>query len=140
LLRLIVFGGRQYTDKAHVFATLDRIHAKKTINLVIENGDSGVAGFAWEWAVQRHVQTCTINANQERNAADLAEQQCSEMVLEGRPTGCVVFPGGKKTASMAKVAIERNLVIMEVKPTNIAQRPATENRHSSEIRTPQTAG
>jgi hypothetical protein len=113
-----VCGGQTYSDKQHVFATLDRIHAKRPIELVIENGDAGVATFGWEWAIQRNVPVQTFHMGRHPEHPSAAEQDYEAVISSTKPNGCVAFPGGTMTNRLIQAVMQADLVIMQIKPLN----------------------
>lgn len=101
-MRLLVFGGRYYGDRARVWRMLDGIHAKHGIAVVIEGRCpyGGADLHAQKWAEDRGVENIGFpmvgRAGPARN---------SRMLAEGQPTHALGFPGGRGTADMAGKAI-----------------------------------
>ncbi|ODP39369.1 hypothetical protein BFL28_10530 [Sphingomonas turrisvirgatae] len=101
-MRLLVFGGRYYSDRARVWRMLDGIHAKHGIAVVIEGRCpyGGADLHAQEWAENRGVPNKGFpmvgRAGPARN---------SRMLAEGKPTHALGFPGNRGTADMAAKAI-----------------------------------
>lgn len=100
-MRLLVCGGRDYTDRSRVWRLLDGIHAKHGIEVVIE-GRCPLGGadlHAQRWAEARGVENLGFpmvgRAGPTRN---------SRMLAEGQPTHCLAFPGWRGTADMVRKA------------------------------------
>lgn len=55
---VLVCGGRDYDDRAHVFDVLDGIHGAFPIVRIIEGGASGADRLAREWAGERWIPRC----------------------------------------------------------------------------------
>lgn len=114
-MRLLVCGGREYTNKAKVFQTLDRVNAKRAISILI-HGDckAGADQLAQQWAEQNNVHTARVTAlwDQLGHAAGPVRNVIMGHVL--RPEGVLAFPGGKGTANMVKVARALDIPVMEV--------------------------
>ncbi len=109
---VLVTGGRDYADRARVFAELDAIHAKTPIRFMYEGGALGADQLAHAWRLSRHVAGRTVypdwkqhgrKAGPIRNADMLREAMAS---AEAERVGLVVvaFPGGIGTADMVAKA------------------------------------
>lgn len=100
-MRLLVCGGRHYSDRRRVWAMLDRLNAKHGIEVVIEGRCpfGGADLHAQAWAEARGVENLGFpmigRAGPARN---------TRMLEEGRPTHCIAFPGGAGTADMTRKA------------------------------------
>ena|SRR5688572_5874152 len=110
-LRLIVCGGRDYADRAHVFAVLDDIHAKRTIALIIEGNATGADRLAREWAESRGV-PCRTEKTNWIQLGRRAGPDRNAMMLSLDPDGVVAFPGGRGTADMVRQAEELGYLVM----------------------------
>lgn len=113
MFRLLVCGGRDYSNAKNVHAVLDRVHAKHPELIVIAGGAPGADTWAVHWAEVRGVHYAEVPAHWDtykkkagylRNAAMLALQ----------PQACVAFPGGPGTAMMVKLCREAGIPVMEV--------------------------
>lgn len=102
-MRVLVCGGRDYTDEQFVFRTLDRVHAKHTINLIIEGGARGADRYARAWAIAHDVACDTeeANWNEYGRAAGFIRNTA---MLKSNPDVVIAFPGGPGTANMMKQA------------------------------------
>lgn len=111
--RILVTGGRAYTDADAVDAAMDKLMIergwKPEHTIVIEGGAHGADTLAREWAGRRrlHVATCRAlwsqgkGAGMKRNAAML-------LLL---PTLCVAFPGGRGTANMITLCEKQGIPV-----------------------------
>jgi len=102
-MRLLVCGGRHYHNRDRVFATLDRIHEKKTITAIIEGAATGADALAAEWAM-----------NHDINLAECYGGGLTEFMASLVPDGAVAFGGGTGTAHMISVLKRRGITVMEV--------------------------
>jgi predicted Rossmann-fold nucleotide-binding protein len=118
-MRIIVCGGRRYSDRAAVFRILDRLHAKKGIDFLIQGSADGADYLAWQWADERDVPCGSYAADWDEidhpdaiiryrkgkpyNAAAGAIRN-QRMIDKGKPDGVVAFPGGPGTADMIRRA------------------------------------
>jgi YspA, cpYpsA-related SLOG family len=130
-LRIIVCGGRCFSDRELVFRTLDRLHAEEGVRFVIhgacrlrKNERPGLApdeppfdgadGLADEWALARGVHVS-------RNPADWSQGRRggpvrNEMMLgRFRPDAVIAFPGRSGTHSMIGLAMAARVWIIQVR-------------------------
>lgn len=115
---VLVFGGRDYADKAALYRTLDDIHARRTITCIVEGEASGADRLARQWAESRGVDVdpypadwnnidrpgAVVRRNSRGQLYDAAAGHIrNELMLRlGRPSFAVGFPGGKGTRDMTK--------------------------------------
>lgn len=99
-MKVLVCGGRDFSDTEFLFWFLDEVHFRRPITLVIHGGARGADGLAGHWARAREV-PCDVypaNWNKYRNAAGPIRNQ--QMLDEGTPDLVIAFPGGAGTADM----------------------------------------
>lgn len=111
-LRLIVAGGRDYSDAKAVFAVLDRIHAKRGIAEIIHGAAPGADTLADEWGKARGVKRTPCEANW-TGLGKAAGPIRNRHMLTLKPDGVVLFPGGRGTADMRKAALEVGVKVWE---------------------------
>lgn len=63
LIRLLVCGGRDFTDRAAAFAAIDRVHAERGVALLIHGAARGADTLAGEWAEARGVPVLAFHAD-----------------------------------------------------------------------------
>src|SRR4051812_13644503 len=103
-IRIIVCGGRGYRDRGAVFRALDRLHAERGIDFLIQGAADGADYLAWQWADERGVACGSYPARWDvhgKRAGGLCNQA---MIEEGKPDGVVAFPGGRGTGDMVRRA------------------------------------
>jgi YspA, cpYpsA-related SLOG family len=105
-MRVLISGGRDYTDRAELYAELDRLNAEYAFGTIIAGGAHGVDALAVEWAQARGIATQVFTAEwgtfgRIERAGPLRN---ARMLAEGRPDIVVIFPGGRETANMVKQA------------------------------------
>lgn len=131
---VLVCGGRRFTDRAFVFRTLDRVHSKRPITLVIEGGQRHrdvrgklVGGADWlasEWANIIAIKLLTVEADWgditvpgavikkdalgRKYNANAGPQRNAKMLTYG-PDVVVAFEGGTGTADMTSKAAKANV-------------------------------
>lgn len=102
-MRVLVCGGRDYRNVSAVRHSLDVLHAKRGITLIIEGGATGADQLAREWAQRRGIPGLTFEADWSIGKR-AGPQRNQRMVDEGKPDGVVAFPGGRGTADMIRRA------------------------------------
>lgn len=108
--RVIVCGGRAYSNRRLVFSTLDAIHAEREITLLI-HGDCyrektphlGADQFALAWARARYVPHLGVPAKWKKLGKRAGPERNGRMLLTN-PHVVVAFPGGDGTADMLRQA------------------------------------
>jgi len=122
-VKLVVTGGRAYTDRRRVFEVLDLAHARKPITLLIHGACcdkkskllTGADCWAEEWAIAREVPYIGVPARwaSESNAAGPLRNQ--RMLKDWVPDGCVAFPGGSGTNGMVELAKAAGVVVWDLR-------------------------
>lgn len=100
--RVLVCGGREYTNVRHVFDVLDALDPRPT--LIIQGGAFGADACASEWAWKRKVPEKEFRANWAKHGRAAGPIRNQRMIDEGRPNLVVAFPGGTGTADMVRRA------------------------------------
>jgi hypothetical protein len=103
-MKVLVCGGRDYSDRERVFAILDELHRRHNITQIIEGGARGADALARDWANHRGVEVRTFPADWERYGKSAGFRRNQQMLDEGQSDGAVVFPGGRGTADMQRRA------------------------------------
>lgn len=115
-MRVLVTGGRAFSDKDAVWGFLDRIHQEAPISLLIHGFAKGADTLCREWALARGVPELAFPVSRDdwrskgKAAGCLRNQQ---MLDEARPDILVAFPGGTGTADMKRRARKARLDILE---------------------------
>jgi hypothetical protein len=105
-MRVLVCGGRAYTDRDELYAELDRLHAEYVFTTIIADGTGGADALALEWAQARGIATQAFRAEwgtfgRTGRAGPLRN---AHILAESRPDIVIAFPGGRDTANMVKQA------------------------------------
>lgn len=129
-MRLVVTGGRDYSDAQRAFAALDDLHARRPISVLIEGEADGLDKRARVWAVRRGVAVEPYPApwddinhpeamvRRRRDGklydANAGPRRNQQMIDEGRPDYGLVFPGGTGTADMRRRLVAAGIPFEEV--------------------------
>ena len=115
--RLLVCGGREFSDRDALFTALDRAHAKRPVSLLIHGAARGADTLAGEWAAARgiavEVYPARWDVDGRKRAGPIRNQR---MLDEGKPDACVAFPGGRGTADMVRRCREAGIPVWEIPP------------------------
>ena len=112
-LRILVCGGRDFTNKAAVWQALDRLHAKRPIAAIIQGTSRGADTLAAEWGWERGITVCSFPADWDQYGRRAGTIRNQRMLDEGKPDGVVAFPGGVGTADMTRRARAAGLTVWE---------------------------
>lgn len=112
-MRTLVCGGRNFTDSALLFATLDALVPRPT--LIIEGGQRTFAPHSREiiggadywakiWAERNGIEAFTIMANWRLHGRAAGPIRNGRLLSMGQPDICIAFKGGFGTADCVQKA------------------------------------
>lgn len=111
-MRVLVCGGRDYSDIERVYAELDSIHQARPITCIIEGGAKGADYLACRWSAARGLsEHARFNADWTLHGKAAGPKRNQKMLDEGKPTLVVAFPGGRGTADMISRAKKAGVVV-----------------------------
>lgn len=102
MTRVLVCGGRDFEDRAALYAALDRLHGQRCFTLLIAGGARGADTMGEHWARDRGVRTRIFMARWAIEGRAAGPIRNARMLREGRPDLIVAFPGGKGTANWSR--------------------------------------
>lgn len=111
-MRVLVCGGRDYTNKTNVYEVLDQFFPDVT--MIISGGARGADTLGQEWAKDRRIPLQVYMANWERDGKKAGPLRNIQMLAEGKPDWVVAFPGGKGTAHMMLISRKAGVPVMEI--------------------------
>jgi len=112
-MRIIVCGGRDFTDQAALTRVLDRLRTRRTIDAVIEGNQRGADRMAGFWARKRGILNLKFDAEWDRYGKGAGPIRNQRMIDEGKPDGVVAFPGRTGTANMIDLAHKAGIPVWE---------------------------
>jgi hypothetical protein len=121
-MRILVCGGRDYTDKAALYRVLDAALRSGALE-IIQGGAKGADRLAQAWATERGVACTTFEADWDLHGKGAGFIRNRQMLSEGRPGMVLAFPGGRGTANMVKQAQERGVLVVKYPPTGDHRMP-----------------
>jgi predicted polyphosphate/ATP-dependent NAD kinase len=102
-MRLLVCGGREFNDVNVLQTSLDQVHNRTPVKLLIEGGALGADLLAREWATWNAIPVMTYKADWSKGRK-AGPMRNSRMLEEGKPDLVVAFLGGNGTFDMIRQA------------------------------------
>lgn len=125
-MRLLVCGGRYFSDRRSLWVQLERIDVSHCIDCLIEGEADGADKLARQWAERRGVPFHPFPAAWDdidhpgavarRNRqgrlydASAGTRRNTQMIVEGQPTHILAAPGGTGTANMIAQAEKAGII------------------------------
>lgn len=113
--RVLVCGGRNYSDAAHVALILNARHKSDPISLLIHGGASGADSLAGQWAQDNGVPVHAYLADWRRYGKSAGPIRNLHMLADSRPDLVIAFAGGAGTAHMRRIARAHGVEVVDVK-------------------------
>ena len=113
-MRVLVCGGRNFSNVSFIYKMLDRFHEQFPIHIVIEGDAKGVDKIAGRWARENNIADLKFPADWKTYGKSAGYMRNSEMLYKGRPNIIIAFPGGKGTEMMKRLADEKGIEVVEV--------------------------
>jgi predicted Rossmann-fold nucleotide-binding protein len=103
-MRVLVCGGRTYSDQEAVYSALHDLAEKHGWLTIIEGGASGADMLARWWAVRHYHGLVTVAADWQKHGTAAGPIRNTQMLMSGKPDLVLAFPGGRGTADMVEKA------------------------------------
>lgn len=113
-MRVLVCGGRTYTDQDEVFAVLNRIHKETPITAIIHGCAAGADYLGGEWARRNNIPEIRFPANWAEHGRQAGPFRNQEMLDRGKPDLVVAFPGQKGTDDMKLRTMKAKVTLQQV--------------------------
>lgn len=111
-MKVIICGGRDYTDRTTGFAALDEFHAVVNITHVIQGGARGADTIGKLWAIANDIPFTEVPADWERWGKSAGYRRNVEMA-DMKPDMVLAFPGGIGTQHMVNIAMLNGIAVFE---------------------------
>lgn len=112
-MRVLVCGGRDFTDSNFVNFVLDCIHAKKSITLLIHGCARGADSFGEEWAARHDgVTSYGVPADWKKHGTRAGPVRNRLMLELGKPDLVIAFEGGAGTRDMTAAAVAAKVRVL----------------------------
>lgn len=113
-MKVLVCGGRNYSNRKQLFKMLDGIHGLWVITEIIHGGASGADGLAAAWGAENLGGSSAYPADWETHGKKAGPIRNSLMLEVGKPDLVVAFDGGRGTADMVSKANRAGVQCWEV--------------------------
>lgn len=113
-MRVLVCGGRHFSNYEAVEKYLDMLHAIYRFDVVIHGAACGADSLAAYWARRHHVDEWPFPADWKVLHRRAGIVRNAQMIREGRPDLVVSFPGGRGTGNMRKQARDAGITTLDL--------------------------
>lgn len=122
-MRVLVCGGRDYSDYDTVCKTLDEIinlpfEEAYTKVVIIHGMARGADALADKYAVNRYIPVESYPADWEKHGRAAGHVRNKQMLDEGKPDLVIAFPGGKGTANMVEQAQKAGIKVVQIQESH----------------------
>lgn len=112
-MKVLVCGGRDFSNIAFVWRKLDDLHQSTPITALMQGGARGADTIARDWAVTKPgIQRYVCRADWEKFGKRAGILRNARM-LEWKPDLVVAFPGGRGTADMVQRSKNAGVRVVE---------------------------
>jgi hypothetical protein len=112
-MRVLITGGRHYSDQDLLEKTLNELHSRHGFTDLMHGDASGADQLAGQWAKSRGISVKAYPADW-KNLGRIAGPIRNKKMLDEKPDLLVAFPGGKGTANMVFYAKKSGCVVVLV--------------------------
>lgn len=112
--RVLVCGGRDFSNKSLLTFMLDQMHKQTQFSVVIHGAARGADTLAGEWAHANGVPVEPYPAEWNKHGRSAGPIRNLRMLADGRPDLVIAFTGGTGTAHMKKVARAHGVQVVEI--------------------------
>ena len=102
-MKVLVCGGREYNDYEYLSKTLNAIHSKYPITILIQGGAKGADLLAAKWAYENNIHVAEVKALWSTRGKSAGHARNAAMLLL-EPEVVVAFNGGVGTEMMVKLS------------------------------------
>lgn len=114
-MRVLVCGGRTFNNRDFVYSTLDTLHKKERITIIIQGGATGADTLAKLWAITRKIPYIEFSANWKAYGLSAGNIRNALMLTDGLPDKVVAFHGGSGTDNMVKLARANGTTVLDLR-------------------------
>lgn len=113
-MKVLVCGGRDYSNQQLVTLTLNRLDRENKITEIIEGGATGADTCARNWAKHYKRKLTTVKADWNSYGKSAGPIR-NKLMADLKPKLVVAFKSGKGTAHMIEVAKSKGIKVLEAK-------------------------
>jgi len=129
--RLLITGGREFTDRDVIERALLDIEQRPDV--VIHGDAAGADRIAGAIAEEHKLDVWKFPAQWARYGKSAGPRRNHQMLVEGRPTHVLAFPGGPGTENMIKQAKKAGLLIRRITAEPVMKSPFADVLNSAEL-------
>ena len=111
-MRVLFYGGRDFMDKTKAFYCLNKIHSTVGISCIIQGEARGADTIGRKWANFYNIPHEDYPADWVNYGKSAGYIRNKQMRDEGRPDIGVECPGGRGTAMMRQLLIEKTIPVL----------------------------
>lgn len=112
--KLLVCGGRYYSDRSRLYQVLDDYAERCGVSLIIHGAARGADALAGEWAADRGITEKRFPADWRKHGRSAGHIRNQEMLDKAGPSVVIAFPGGPGTANMVARARAAGVTIYRI--------------------------
>ena len=109
----MVCGGRDFSDTARVYKTLDSLKRANVIDAIIEGDARGADRIAGYWARRNRIDNLKFPADWAKDGRAAGPIRNARMLREGKPDLVIAFPGGRGTENMKQLARQAGVEVVD---------------------------
>jgi hypothetical protein len=113
-MRLIVCGGRSFTNFELLERELTLLNRNKPISVLIHGWIGPAASMVEHWARANDIPIVRYPPNWELHGKDAETLRNEFMLCDSRPGFVVAFPGGPDTSDLVRRALSRGVAVLAV--------------------------
>lgn len=114
-MRILVCGGRDYSNKEYVYSILDECYSQNTRLEIISGMARGADTIAWQWAKDRGVKCFEFPADWDRYKKAAGPIRNQQMIDEGFPDAGIAFRGTSGTADMVRRLKAADIPVLDLR-------------------------
>lgn len=112
-MRVLICGGRHFSDAALLTRTLDNLWPKPTV--IIHGGCTGADLLAAHWSRKNGI-PCAAYPADWKIGKSAGPKRNAMMLKEGKPELVIAMPGGKGTANLVLQAEHMGIKVRKIEP------------------------
>lgn len=113
-MRVLVCGGRDFSNTALAYRTLDSLRKETGFDCLIEGDGRGADRIAGYWARKNRIDNRKFPADWTKHGRAAGPIRNQRMLDEGKPDLVIAFPGGSGTADMVRRAKAAGVPVREI--------------------------
>lgn len=113
-MKVLVCGGRDFTDRAMMWRVLDELHEQRPFRVVIHGVARGADTLADHWAALNKIPCYRFHAPWKQYGDAAGPMRNTRMLEKGKPDLVVAFPGATGTKDMIRKALAAKVEVKKV--------------------------